>query len=65
MRRFCILEHIILPTLIALYFDLAAQNLWTAVLGLTSNVYKSQPSDFLALVFFIFNIGWVTLDCFQ
>ena len=42
-----------MPDMIALRFDFAAKNLWTEVLGLTSNVPKNWRSDFLTLVFII------------
>ena len=49
---FGILDRNTLPYMIALSFDLAAQNLLTAVLGLIFNVSKNGRSDFLALGFF-------------
>ena len=44
--------HKVLPDLIALCFDLAAHNMHTEVLCLTSNASKNWRSYFLALEFF-------------
>ena len=46
---FSILDHKILPAMIAFRFYLSVQNLRTAVFGFTSNVYENWRSDFLAL----------------
>ena len=46
-------DHNIFTFFIALLFDLAAPNLQTTVLCLTSNVSINSWSSFLALVFFI------------
>ena len=53
MRSFGILDHNILPDLIALRSSLASQNLQTSVLGLTYNVYENWLIDYLAIVFLI------------
>ena len=49
---FGILDYRILSYLVALRLDLAAQNLQTSVLGLTSNVSKNWHSGFIALGFY-------------
>ena len=50
--RVGILDHNILTALFSLQLDLAAQNLQTAVFGLTSYVSKNWWSDYLVLIFF-------------
>ena len=51
-RLFRILDHDIISVLVALRFGLAAPNLWTAALCLTSNTSENWWVYFLALGFF-------------
>ena len=51
-RIFGILDHNILPALIALRFDFAAHNPWTEFFGLKSNVSEILWSDLLVLCCF-------------
>ena len=49
LRHFGILDHSILPALIALRFGLASHNRRKAVFGLTPNVYLNWRRNFLAI----------------
>ena len=52
MRGFGILDHNILPALIAFHFDLVAHNWRESVFGLTSNVSENLQSNLIELGFF-------------
>ena len=55
---FAVFEHNTLNFLIALRFALAAPNLWTELLCLTSNVYVNWRSDLIEIAFVV-DIYWL------